>query len=552
MSSTGKKDEFGVIHSLSRRDFLRLIAWTGGGAALSSFLASCAPAITAATASAAPSMAAPTATVVSMTATPTGPKILTARMATDIAGIDPAFMVGLTDSLVSDCVFSGLIHQKPGSYEWENDLAESISVSDDGLTVSFTLKQGVMFHKGYGELTTEDVKFSFERIADPANKSPYSSDWLTLDHVEATDKYNGKIILKSPFAPLFTSTLPVNSGRIVCKTQVDKEGEKTMTLNPVGSGLYIFDSWTPNQKIVLKRNPAYFGTPAFFDEIDLIPITDDLAAETAIQAGELDISTISLGDTSRFLQNTDLTVDKKDALYYYWVGLDVENPKLADINVRQAIRYGIDVNQILTAVYFGQATRGNSMIPPGLIGYWADAPQYDRDVTKAKGFLSKAGLTTMDLTYACPNDTLNKAQAEVIQQNLAEVGINVTINQMDISAYYAAGTGDNGKNLELFADVFSMYPDPAWATMWFTSDQIGVWNWMRWKSTDFDNLATQGITTLDSTKRNDIYIQMQKLMDNDCIAIWITHGAVVHAFKKNILPIFTPNGQDQLWNDKSA
>ena len=553
MSDINKKSELGEFHVISRRDFLRIVTWAGGSAALASFLASCAPlTATMAPTSLAATVAAPTATAVAMTATPSGPKILTVRMSTDIAGIDPAFMVGLTDSLVSDCVFSGLVRQKLGSYDWLKDLATDISQSTDGLTIDFTLKQGVMFHKGYGEVTTEDVKYSFERIADPTTQSPYSSDWLTLDHVEATDKYNGKIILKSPFAPLFTSTLPVNSGRIVCKAQIDKEGEKTMTLSPVGTGPYIFDSWTPNQKIVLKRNPDYFGDPGYFDELDLIPITDDLSAETALQAGELDLSTISLGDTPRFMQNTDFTVTKQDALLYYWIGMDVQNPKLADINVRQAIRYGVDVNQILTAVFFGQATRGNAMIPPGLIGYWQNAPQYDRDVAKAKDFLGKAGLKTLDLTYTCPNDTLNKAQAEVIQQNLADVGINITINQMDVAAYDSAGAGDNGKNLQLFEGLFSMYPDPAWATMWFTSDQVGVWNWMRWASKDFDALATQGITTLDSAKRNDIYIQMQQLMDNDCIAIWITHGAFVHAFKKSVTPAFTPNGQDQLWYDKGA
>ena len=232
--------------------------------------------------------------------------------------------------------------------------------------------------------------------------------------------------------------------------------------------------------------------------------------------------------------------------------MDVENPKLADINVRQAVRYGIDVNQILAGVYFNAAKRANSMIPPGLIGYWADAPQYDRDVAKAKDFMSKAGLKTLDLTYTCTNDTQSIAQAQIVQANLLEVGINLTIDQMDISAFYQAGAGDNGKALQLFPSYFSMYADPAWATMWFTSDQVGVWNWQRWKDKQFDDLATQGLTTLDSTKRNTIYIQMQQIIDGTSSMIWITHGAYVHAYKKSILPTFTPNGQDQLWYYKGA
>jgi peptide/nickel transport system substrate-binding protein len=548
MSNQKQNNENLIFRKMSRRDFLRIVGWTSGSVALTSFLNSCAPASTLT-----PTQAAvePTATEVAVTATPSGPKILTFRLASDIPGVDPAFMVG-PETLLIDLVYSGLVIQKPASYDWMKDLAEDISQSADGLTVDFTLKQGVMFHKNNGELTTEDIKYSFERIADPNNQSPYASDWLTLDHVEVIDKYHGKIILKSPFAPLFNSTLPVNSGRIVCKSYTESVGQKAMALSPIGTGPYIFDTWKPNEMVILKRDPAYHGEAPYFDEIHFIPISDDLAAETALEAGELDCTSISLGSTKRFQANTNFNTDVKDGLLYYWIGLDVENPKLADINVRQAVRYGIDVNQILTGVYFGAAKRANSMIPPGLIGFWADAPQYDRDVTKAKDFLTKAGLQSVDLKYTCPNDTQSVAQAQIVQANLADVGINLTIEQMDISAFYQAGMGENGKNLELFPSYFSMYADPAWATMWFTSDQVGVWNWQRWTDPQFDSLAYEGLTTMDSAKRNEIYIQMQQIIDGTCSMIWITHGANVHAYKKNILPTFTPNGQDQLWNYKGT
>jgi peptide/nickel transport system substrate-binding protein len=555
MAETGKKIDLSEFRMVSRRDFLRIAMWTGGGTALASFLASCAPLATATSTQAAPGVptatSAPTQVAVAATATPNGPKILTFRLQADIQEVDPCFMIGAETFLI-DVVYSGLVFQKPASYDWTRDLAEEIMLSADGLTVDFTLKQGVMFHKGYGELTTDDVKYSFERIADPTNKSPYSSDWLTLDHVQVIDKYHGQIILKSPFAPLFNSTLPVNSGRIVCKAYTEKVGQKVMALSPIGTGPYIFDSWTPNQLVVLKRDPAYHGDAPYFDEIHCIPITDDLAAETALQAGELDSTSISLGSTQRFLADSNFNTDKKQGLLYFWIGMNVENPKLADINVRQAIRYGVDINQILTGVYFNQAERANSMIPPGLIGFWKDAPQYDRDVTKAKDFMSKAGLKSLDLTYTCANDTQSKAMAEIVQQNLADVGITLTINQMDAASFSTAGMGDPGKALQLIPQYFSMYADPAWATMWFTSDQVGVWNWQRWTSKDFDALHLQALTTLDPSKRNDMYIQMQQLIDQTCSMLWITHGANVHAFKKTVVPTFTPNGQDQLWYFKGA
>jgi peptide/nickel transport system substrate-binding protein len=252
------------------------------------------------------------------------------------------------------------------------------------------------------------------------------------------------------------------------------------------------------------------------------------------------------------MDNPNFTTVKAQGLFYYWIGMDVENPKLADINVRQAIRYGIDVDQILAGVYFGQAEREDALVPPGLTGYWKDAPHYQRDVAKAKEYLTKAGKTSLDLTYSCSNTTEAKAQAEIVQQNLAEVGINVTIDSIDASSFWQAGMGDNGKKLELYATGFSMYPDPSWATMWFTCDQVGVWNWMRWCSKDFDKLHMQGVEELDPAKRDEIYIQMQKLWDEACINVWVTHGANIHAYKKNLAPSFTPHGQEQLWYFKAA
>jgi peptide/nickel transport system substrate-binding protein len=524
--------------ALTRREFLRFSGLFGLAVGAAPILSACSQE------SATPEALVPTDTTVP---TPSGPKILKIR-GSNIPSVDPAYMVG-GETLIIDIVFSGLVIQKPNSYEWTPDLAESIEQSEDGKEISFKLREGVQWQKGYGEVTTEDVKFSFERIADPAKESPYATDWLTLDHVEIIDKYNGKIILTEPFAPLWTSTLPVNSGRIVCKKHIEEVGDASLT--PVGSGPYIFDELIPDQKVILKRNPDYYGEQPYFDEIHHFIIEDNQAAEVALEAGEIDYTSISLASIKQFESNPNFIVDKRPGLFYSWVGLNVENPKLQDINVRQAIRYGIDPNQILAAAYFGEAERGNAMIPPGLIGDWTDAPQYERDVEKAKEYLAKAGLESLDLEIISGQTAESKIWAEVIQQNLAEVGINVTINQLDASSAWQAGFGDNGKNLELFSMTFSMYPDPSWATMWFTCDQVGVWNWQRYCNEEFDQLHLAAVMELDPQKRNDMYIRMQEIIDEAVDMIWITHGVDVVAYKPNIIPARVPHGQAQLWNFKA-
>ena len=475
--------------------------------------------------------------------TPTSePKVLKVRMAKDIGNLDPAFIVGSEDDMVDRAIMEGLVRYNAEG-KMENQLAESLQVSDDGLTIDFKLREGVMWQRGYGELTTEDVKFSYERYRDPELDAAYKDDYASLDHVEIINKYEGKIILKEPQATLWTVVLPMTSGLIVCKKYVEEVGLEKFKTDVVGTGPYILAEWKPAEKLVLKRNPDYWGTPPYYDEIQLFPISDDKAAEVALQAGELDFSLISLASTDQFQNDPNFKVSIIPSTAYSWIGMNVENPKLKDINVREAIRYGIDVPSILAAAYNNKAPQARALIPEGTLGYWKDAPLYARDVAKAKEYLAKAGVKSLTLNLAIQDTTEFRTWAEIAQQNLAEVGITINIVPLDSSAFWDLGSGDKGKEVELFAIGYSSVgPEPAWSAMWFTCDQVGVWNWMRWCSPEFDKLHQEGITTIDPAKREQIYIDMQKLWDEAVISVWITNVPQIYASKPEIKPVIYPGG----------
>lgn len=481
-------------------------------------------------------------TAVPPTAPPAEAKVLKIRLYGDIQVLDPAFYVSANDKVVGTNIYNGLVTYGANSYDIVNDLAEKIETSADGTVITFKLKEGVKWQNGYGEVTTEDVKFSYERFIDPALKASYADDWAQLDHVEIIDKYNGKIILKGPFAPIWHSTLPVTAGWVLCKAYAEKVGLEGLATKPVGSGPYILSEWLPKQQVTLTRNPDYFGTQPYYDEIDFIPIEDDKAAEIAMEAGELDFSQVSIDSYERFASDTTFTTVKVPNIRFSWIGLNVENPKFADINVRLAIRYGVDVDSIIEAAYFGLVDRELGLIAPGLVGYWPDAPKYDRDVEKAKAYLAKAGLTSLDVRFDILNTTEYQTWAQIVQQNLKDVGINVTINPMDSASFWSLGDGEKGKDAEMFAINYSMEPDPSWATVWFTTPQIGIWNWMRWSNAEYDQLHQEGLTTLDNTKRTEIYIRMQQLFDEAAHTIWITHGNLVFVNKPGVNVAMTPNG----------
>jgi peptide/nickel transport system substrate-binding protein len=531
------------MKNLNRREFIKLAGTMTTLAALNA-CAGNPPTPTPGTSNQAlpPPTNAPAPTAVPPTATTAAPKVLRLRLYGDIQNLDPAFRVSANDDTVAVGVLSGLVVYNPGTYNIVNDLAESYSTSADGKEVTFKIRQGVKWQNGYGELTTDDVKFSFERYVDKNLKADYADDWAALDHVEIVDAYNCKLVFKEPFAPLWHSTLPVGSGWIICKKYYNEVGKDKFATSIMGSGPYLYADWKPKQEVLLKRNPDFYGTPAAYDEIHLIPIEDDKAAEVALEAGELDFSRISADSFDRFASNPKFKTVKLPSLRYRWIGMDAENPKLQDINVRQAIRYAIDVPSIVKATYMGQADPEYALIAPGLVGYWKDAPHYTRDVAKAKDFMAKAGITSLDLRMDIQNTSEYKSWAEIAQQNLKDIGINLTINPMDSSSFWSIGDGDKGKQVELFADNYSMEPDPSWCTMWFTTDQIGIWNWMRWSSPEYDSLHKQGLTTLDDKAREQIYLKMQQLMDDAAIAVWITNGTMTYAYTPAVEPALSPHG----------
>jgi peptide/nickel transport system substrate-binding protein len=480
------------------------------------------------------------------------PKVLTARLIRDINNLDTANVTGAVEDTIDRAVMEGLFRYDANG-KLAPQLAETYSVSPDGLTIDFTLHKGVMWQRGYGELTTDDVKFSYERFLVTDPKPAYADDWSALDHVEIVDKYAGKLVFKHPQATLWTSVLPMTSGLIVSKKYYDEAGADKIKTDLVGTGPYLFTSWTPKQKIVLTRNPDYWGTQSYYDEIDLLPVEDDKAAEVALQAGELDFSAISLASTDKFQGDTNFQVDLIPSTAYNWIGMNVESPKLKDINVRQAVRYGIDVPSILAAAYNNKAPQANALIPEGTPGYWKDAPVYKRDVAKAKEFLAKANLKSLDLKFTYESTDEYSTWAQIVQQNLKEVGINVTLEPLDSSAFWALGDGGKDKVLELFAVGYSsVAPEPAWSTMWFTCDQVDLWNWMRWCNKEFDTLHQKGIATIDAAQREPIYIQMQQLWDADAISVFVTNVPQVYVSKLGVKPVIYPGGLSPMLREFSA
>jgi peptide/nickel transport system substrate-binding protein len=474
------------------------------------------------------------------------PTTLRIRSYSDLQVLDPLNRLAQPEGDIMDAIFANLIKAKPGeTWDWQLDAAEAVEQVDER-HIDFTLRKGIQFTGGFGELTAEDVKFSFERIADPKNESPYKDDWAVLDRVEVREPYAGTIVLKEPFAPLWSISLVRGSGCIMSKKALEQAGGRFTTEPPAMSGPYVLKEWQPKQKTILARNPDFYGPAPDFAEVHVFPIEDEKTAEIAFEAGELDFTTISLSSLPELQANppAGALIVERPAMSYVWLGMNVDNPALQDIRVRQAIQKAVDVDAVLEAAYFGVAERSTGIIAPGLPGHREIAPPA-RDLEGASALLEEAGAQNLSLTLDILNKTERTSAAQVIQANLGELGIAVEIRPHDSGTFWTIGdesAGDAWKDLQLILNRFSMQPDPSFATAWFTPEQIGVWNWERFNSEEFGALHDRAIVETDPEKRHDVYVRMQELMEESGAYVFLTHELTAAIYRDHIVPGLLPDG----------
>lgn len=474
--------------------------------------------------------------------------ILHVHGAADISNLDPAFWTSAADAVVIGCIFAHAFEFDTSSSEFKPVpvAMKSVEAKDD-THIAFELNPGILYSDGYGEMTAEDAKFSFERIANPETKSLFVDDWAQLDHVEVTGKYTGVIVLKSPFVPLFTSTLPGVSGCILPKAAFDAAGGQFTTKPPCTSGPYRIKEWQPKTRLVLEKNPDWKLYEVDFDEIHLFPIEDPKSAELGFEAGDLDHVDTGISSIPRYETTApeDGVFRKHAGLNYSWLGMNEEHPLLADQRVRRAIQHAVDRTAVVDAAYLGGSDTAAGIVAPGLVGHRAEN-LYNHDPEKARALLEEAGVAdTLQLTLAIQQTAEYLAAAQVIQANLAAVGITVQIDQHESGTFWSLGVeadGDAWKDLQLFHFGFTMQPDPSWATVWFTPEQVGIWNWQRFNNPEFGELHKKASTEMDMDKRGAMYVRMQDLMEESGDFVFLNFIPIGTLTRKSVEPGLRPDG----------
>ena len=465
----------------------------------------------------------------------------------DISSLDPPFSLSGGDSFIQRAIFQNLLQFKTdGTWHTELDAAEYFEAIDD-THYAFRLKRGQMFSNGFGEMTADDVKFSFERIADPDLNAINAIDMGTLSHVEVHDRYSGTIVLTSAYAAFVP--IAVAGYGILSRKALASVGGRFSTQPPCCSGPYLFREWQAKRKTVLERNPLWEGPEAAFAEIHIYAMTDAKAAEMAFEAGQLDCAEISVESVEPFQKN--LPPDSFLEIYpsgrNYWLGMNQSNPALEDLRIRQAIQYAIDAESVVEATWFGLAEPSMGPVPRGMLGCRERTLIPAKgDADKARSLLKEAGVDLpLRLRLDVNSDALEMTAVQVIQWSLKKVGIEVDIHTQDSGTFLSLGqeaAGDQWQDIQLFFQSFLGAADPYYSLVWFISEQMGLWNWERFSNEEFDRLNGLAQAASDEAERSRMYQRMQDIMEESGCYRFISNGVMPQIIRNTIKPAFTPDG----------
>jgi peptide/nickel transport system substrate-binding protein len=410
---------------------------------------------------------------------------------------------------VTEHIYSQLVRLKP-DLTVDPDLAEKWDISADGKTYTFTLRKGVKFHSGKA-LTSADVKYTFDRLADKATASPNASLLAPVESIATPDEGSVVITLKKADASFLTN-LTSPASVIINKDAVEKNGDLTKTAD--GTGPFKFKEYVPNTRVVLERNPDYWdsGKP-YVDGVEMTIASDDTSRSAAVRTGTVDfIEYAPLKDIPTLKSDTSLVMAGDQNTNIRFVGLNVTRKPFSDLKVRQALALAVDREAVLGPAVFGFGTPTLEIFPPG---YWAGlgTKPTAADIGKAKALLAEAGypqgFTTTVLSWSQYSFLSNAAV--VFQEQLKLIGVTADIN-LEENAAYIKDYLDN--NFDLTVTGTSAYVDPNDIYLRnFGTGQPS--NAVRYSNPKADELIAAGVATTDQAARKQIYQQLQQLLLDD-------------------------------------
>ena len=374
------------------------------------------------------------------------------------ASLDPALGIQGADNHVTRQVFDAFVDPPYGTFDLDpkglvGEAAEAWEMSPDSTTLTVKLREGMLFHKGYGEATADDAKFTFDRLRDPAGGSQYRVFYQGVSDVTVLDKYRFRISLSRP-DPTFYATGMIARGALMVSRKAVEELGQAYRRTPVGSGPFEFEAFDNDRGVILKPFAEYHGAKPQIGGIEFRYVPDSTARTLGFLKGQLDIiegirlpGWLDEIHTQAPKAKFDFTRPGSQNI----IAFNTTRKPFDDIRVRRAIRFAIDRNVFQQAFgeLYGDIWAVNPPEYPGAFqkGELPEDLQYDYDPAKAKRLLAEAGFPkgfSFETAVSAREDY--QSVMLMIQEMLRTVGIDMQIRTVDHTAYHT----DNLRDQNIF------------------------------------------------------------------------------------------------------
>lgn len=437
----------------------------------------------------------------------------------DATGLDPHTQPGFATIRLLELMYEPLV-RLDARLELQPAIAESWTFSDDGLQLTFQLDPDAMFHDGT-PVTSADVRASFERILDEETGAIARANYTSIINIETPDDATVIFTLDGPDAPILNGLATVNAA-IVPASAIEAG---TVGTQVIGSGPFTLEDRTPNANATLAAFSDWHGGEVAYDTMSISVLPDETAILAALRTGQADFALINDPLVATLVPSTaGLQLNTAPTLSYYVLQLNASRAPMEELALRQAIGCALDRQDILDAALLGQGEVTGPLTSPAYRSDPSGLFCYEQDQDRARELLADAGLPdgfTASMMAANGEPPTASAVAQVIQSQLAEVGIELEIEMQEMSVYidrWLGGDFDmavalNGGRV----DPYTMYN-----RYWTRDGNLqGVANYI---DDTLDSLMNEGRSETDEATRAEIFATFESHLAEMSPWIWLFTG----------------------------
>jgi len=444
--------------------------------------------------------------------------------------LDPRYAVSAYSIKACRLIYNSLV-RIDRDLKIKNDLAEEIHYNSP-TELYVRIKKGIRFHNG-DELTSSDVKYTYDSIRDEKRHSPYSGLYKRIKDIEIIDRYTLIFRLEAPHAP-FISDLVMG----IIPEAIDIRDNNYLSRNPIGTNSFKLHKYISEEHIILEKYDKNINFPLRF--LAFKTIRDDNTRLLSLLNGGGDLIQNAVAPIiATELKDRSIEVISAPSILYTYMGINLEDPILKNILVRKAIAYAIDRDAIIKYKFMGMARPSYSVLAPEHWAYEDGVTKYEYNPQKARELLDRAGYIDPDgdgpqkrftITYKTSTNKFRIQIAKMICNMLEEVGIGVELRAYEFGTFFS---DIKSGNFQIYTMQWTEPIEPDFYYWIFHSSSIpdekgnttGA-NRGRYRNRELDRLLEEGRITLDFEKRREIYRKVQRIVSEELpyISLWHEHN----------------------------